>query len=72
MFSLISKSRALNLYLDIQLDLFDKIVQPVAFYGLEVRGAYESNSVKITQLNYYKHVLRLKKNALVPPWCLVR
>ena len=61
MFSLISKSRALNLDLDIQIDLFDKIVQPVALYGSEVWGAYESKIVNRTQLKYLKQILRLKK-----------
>ena len=38
LFSLISKSRAHNLDLDLQIGLFDNLVQPVISYGSEVWG----------------------------------
>ena len=39
MFSLISKCRAQNLDIDLQIELFDSLVQPVMLYGSEVWGA---------------------------------
>ena len=53
MFSLISKSRAHNLDLDLQIDLFDNLIQPVLLYGSEIWGAYGCNIVGRLQLKYY-------------------
>ena len=61
MFSLISKARALNLDLDLQIDLFDSIVQPVSLCWYEVWGPGGGNTVNKTQLKYYKHVQNLKR-----------
>ena len=36
MFSLLKKSRVLNLPIDLQLDLFDKLVTPILLYGSEI------------------------------------
>ena len=44
MFSLLKKSRVLNLPVDSQLDLLDKLVTPILLYGSEI-WAYENNDV---------------------------
>ena len=62
LFSLLSKSRALNLELDLQVDLFDKVVSPVLMYGSEVWGPQGCNIVSRVQLKYYKYILKLKKS----------
>ena len=61
-FSAICKSRQLNLSLDIQIDLYDKLVAPVALYGCEVWGPFGHDILSRVQLRYYKYVLRLKKS----------
>ena len=38
MYSLIKKSRSLLLPLDIQFELFDKLVKPILLYGSEIWG----------------------------------
>ena len=38
MFSLMRKARSLQLPIDLQLHLFDKVVSPVILYGCEVWG----------------------------------
>ena len=62
MFSLISKCRNLNLDLDLQVDLFECIVQPVLLYGSEIWGAYGTKIANKTQLKYYKQLLHLKNS----------
>ena len=62
LYSIISKSRQLNLDLDLQIDLFDKVVMPVALYGSETWGAYGCEIVSRVQLKYYKYVLKLNRN----------
>ena len=52
MYNLISKARALNLDLNLQIDLFDRIVQPVLLYGSEIGGPGGGNIVNKTQLKY--------------------
>ena len=61
-FSLMCKSRALNLTLDVQIDLFDKLVSPVLLYGSEVWGPYGCEIVKRVQLKFYKSILKLNKS----------
>ena len=38
MYSLIKKSRSLLLPIDLQIELFDKLVKPILLYGSEVWG----------------------------------
>ena len=47
MFSLITKSRRLDVPIDITLDLFDKLVLPILIYGCEVWGNSNLQSIDI-------------------------
>ena len=69
-FSAICKSRQLNLSLDIQIDLYDKLVAPVALYGCKVWGPFGHDIVSRVQFRYFKYVPKLKKNPQIQPCCL--
>ena len=62
MFALIKKCRSLYLPLDIQLELFEKCVQPVALYGCELWGFENSDLCAKLQLNFLKICLGLKNS----------
>ena len=56
MFSLLNKSRVLNLSVDIQLNLFAKLVTQILLYGREIWG-YENNDVsKKLHLRYFEYM----------------
>ena len=62
MFSVFSKSCKLDLPVDIQLDLFDKIIIPILTYGCEVWGFENTNILEKLHLSYCKQLLQLKKS----------
>ena len=68
MFSLLKKCRKLNLPLDIQLELFDKCVQPVLLYGCEIWGCQSIDMLSKFQLRFIKLVLGVHKPT---PLCMV-
>ena len=62
MFSLSKKSRVFNLPVDLQLDLFDKLVTPILLYGSEI-WVYEDNDViEKLHLRYCKYILNVNKS----------
>ena len=68
MFSILKKSRKLNLPVDILLQLFDSMVAPILLYGSEVWG-YEDNSIiESLYLSFYKMILKVKKST---PSCIL-
>ena len=69
MYSVLNKGRALNLPVDILLELFDRMVVPVLTYGSEVWGIGGHEVLECIQLIYCKYVLRLKKKST--PTCLL-
>lgn len=66
--SVLCKSRALNLELDVQVELFDKCILPVLSYGCEVWGCSSTAIVSRIQLKYYKYIFKLRKTT---PTCMV-
>jgi hypothetical protein len=68
MFSLITKARKLDLPIDIQLDLFDHLVNPILLYGCEIWGFADLSYVEKFHLKYCKQLLRLRTNT---PNCMV-
>ena len=68
MFSLIRKCRKLNLPISVQLELFEKCVQPVLLYGCEVWGYQSLELVTRFQLRFLKLVLGVNKTT---PSCMV-
>ena len=57
MYSLISKSRRLNLPIDIQLDSYDKTVLPILLYGCEIWGYSNVPSIETFHLKFLKMTL---------------
>ena len=60
MFSLLKKCRNLLLPLDIQIDLFEKCVNPVLLYGCEVWGFSDFSKIWKVQLKFLKIILGVK------------
>ena len=60
MFSLLRKIKILNLPLDIQIELFNKIVKPVLLYGCEVWGYGNLDVIERVQLRFFKYIFNLK------------
>ena len=67
-FSLLKKSRKLDLPIDIQLDLFDKCIVPILLYGSEVWAFETLDLLDREQLRYYKLLLSVKSST---PTCMV-
>ena len=68
MFALVRRCRKLSLPLDIQVDLFDKIVLPVLSYGCEVWFPGYCDLAQRLQVRFYKLILKLNKST---PTCMV-
>ena len=59
-FSLIKKARKYSLPVDLQFDLFDKMVMPVILYGCEIWGYTKLGTLETLHLKFCKLVLKLK------------
>ena len=68
MFSLLKKCRKLNLPIDIQLELFEKCVQPILLYGCEIWGYQSLDLVSRFQLRFLKLTLGVHKTT---PSCMI-
>ena len=62
MFVLLRTCRQLSLPVDIQVDLFDKMIAPILLYGCEVWGFGSCELATKLQLRFYKIVFKLKKS----------
>lgn len=62
MFSLLRKTRELNLPLEIQIDLFKKLIKPILLYGCEIWGFGNLEILERVQLKFLKMILNLKKS----------
>ena len=62
MFSLLRKSRQLQLPIDIQLQLFDVLVKPVLLYGCEVWAHEGTDILEKLHLRFCKYVLGVNKS----------
>lgn len=61
MYSLIKNSNRLNLPVDLQIELFGKMVKPILLYGAEIWGFGNLDIIERVQLKFLKHILKLKK-----------
>lgn len=59
-YSLLSKARNMHLPVDLQLELFDKLVKPILLYGCEIWGFGNLDIIERVQLKFLKHVLKVK------------
>ena len=62
MYSLIKKSRSLLLPIDLQIELFDKLVKPILLYGSEVWGFGTLDVLERTKLKILKFILNMKSS----------
>ena len=68
MFSLRTQSRRLQLPIDIQCDLFDKMIVPILLYGCEIWGVDKILQVEVFYRKYLKIILGLSDST---PNCVV-
>ena len=67
-FSLRSKLLQLNLPIDLQIDLYDKLINPIMTYGSEIWGFEDLNLLNLSHRSFLKNALRVNKyvaNAIV-------
>ena len=62
LFSLMRKIRHLSLLIDMQIDLFNKMIKPILLYGCELWGFGNIDIIERVQLKFIKHILHLKKS----------
>lgn len=62
MFSMLVKSRRLCLPIDIQCDLFDKLVLPVLLYGSEIWGYCKVDMIEVFFRKFIKQILKLNRS----------
>ena len=60
MFSLLKKIRAFELPLDLQLELFDKMIKPILLYGAEIWDFGICDVIERIHLKSSKCILKLK------------
>ena len=61
MFSVLRKTRKLNLPVDMQLQMFDCMVVPILLYVAEIHGYEKSDIIESLFLHFYKIIMCLKK-----------
>ena len=61
-YSLLAKARNLHLPIDLQLELFEKLVKPILLYGCEIWGFGNIDVLERVQLNFIKRVLKVKRS----------
>ena len=62
LFSLLRKSRQLQLPYDIQIELFEKTIKPILLYGCEIWGYGNLDVIERVQLKYFKYIFNMKKS----------
>ena len=68
MFSVLMKSRKLQLSIDLQLQLFDSMIVPILLYGSEVTGFENSDILERLCTQFYKNILNVKEST---PNCIL-
>ena len=68
MYCLIKRSKYLCLPIDLQIDLFNKIVKSILLYGCEIWGYGNIDIIERVQLKKLKHILNMKSST---PNCMV-
>lgn len=61
MYSLVGKCRKFDLPVDMQIELFNTMVQPVLSYGSEIWGHYIIREIELLYLKFLKHMLFVHK-----------
>ena len=68
MFSLLTKARRLSIPIDLQCDLFEKLVLPILLYGCEVWGYSNIKQIEVFYRNFLRSLLKVGKYT---PSCMV-
>ena len=61
-FAMFTKSKKLGLEVDVQLQLFDSLVQPIMLYGCEVWGFKNCDVLEKVHIKFYKMILKVNKS----------
>ena len=66
LFSMLTKIQPLNLPIDLQLSLFDKLVVPVLTYGCEVWGYSNLSKIELFHRKFLKNLLKISRYTANP------
>ena len=61
LFSLLRKTRTLDLFIDLQIELFNKTFKPILLYGSEIWGFGNLEVIERVQLKFFRQILNMKK-----------
>ena len=61
-FALMRKIRVLNLPIEMQIELFNKLIKPILLYGCEIWAFGNLDIIERVQLKFLKRILHLKKS----------
>ena len=61
LFSLLRKTRTLDLFIDLEIELFNKTFKPILLYGSEIWGFGNLEVIERVQLKFFKQILNMKK-----------
>lgn len=62
MFALMRKIRVLNLPIEMQITLFNKLIKPILLYGCQIWAFGDLDIIERVQLKFLKRILNLKKS----------
>ena len=62
MYNLIKRARTLDLLIDLQIELFEKMVKPILLYGCEIWGFGNLDVIERVFLKYLKMILGMKQS----------
>ena len=68
LFSLIRKTRQLNLTFEVSVELFERLIIPILLYGSEIWGYEDPKQLQTTFNNIMRKFLRLHKTT---PMCMI-
>ena len=63
--TILNKCYKINLHIDIQLELFDKFIEPTLLYGCEVWGSCNFDRIEISHRNFLRRCLKLSKSTSI-------
>ena len=68
MFAMITKSRRLNLSIEVMIEMFDRTVLPILLYGCEVWGCGNISVIEVFYRSFIRIILKLGKST---PNCMI-
>ncbi len=65
-YNLLGKYRKFSLLIDIQINLFETLIEPILLYGSEIWGFTDIDNMESIHHSFFKHLLQSTTNCMVP------